>query len=162
MYCHRCATKQAIDAGVYAGVPFEQLPCAACQLEENSTGTIAFDEGREDAKVREGLGIPETPPGEALPVSVLGDALNLFLGMNEEDFAVVRARFAGKQYAQIAAERRVTPQAVEIRLRRILERIPLLQNLFPSKSKKRQARQRRKASSGQRGALLQSQQAAPA
>jgi hypothetical protein len=162
MYCHRCATKQAIDAGVYAGVPYEQLPCAACKLEENSTGTIAFDEAREDAKVREGLGIPETPPVEELPVSVLGDALKLFLGLSDDELAIVRGKWAGKCYAELAAERRVTPQAVEIRLRRLLEATPLLGCLFVQKLKRRQARQKLKVSSRKGEVVTASQQTATA
>jgi len=147
MYCHRCAAKQAIDAGVYAGVPFEELPCSKCHLEHSAEGTMSFDAGREDKKAREGLGIPEAPPAAMMPVTVLEEAVKLFLGLSTEEFALVRDRYAGKQYAQIAAERRVTPQAVEIRLRRVLQRIPLIQYLFPTKTKKRQARQRLKAAS---------------
>ncbi len=141
MYCHRCATKQAIDAGVYAGLAFEELPCAKCVLEESSQGTMAFDEDREDKMNCEGLGTPEVPPVEELPIGILGDALKLFLGMSDDELAVVRARYAGQNYAQIAAERQITGQAIEIRLTRIIERNPLLAYLFPKKSRKRKMRQ---------------------
>jgi hypothetical protein len=141
MYCHRCAVKQGIDAGAYAGVAFEELPCAKCVLEESSQGTMAFDEDREDKMNCEGLGTPEVPPVEELPIGILGDALKLFLGMSNDELALVRGKFAGKFYAEIAAERQITAQAVEGRLRRIIDRNPLLAFVFPKKVRKRKMRQ---------------------
>jgi DNA-directed RNA polymerase specialized sigma24 family protein len=61
-------------------------------------------------------------------------------------FRIVQRRYKGDSYALIAEELKVTPQAVEIQLRRALEAHPHLKQLLPEKAKRQAARKRRQRS----------------
>ncbi len=47
MECHRCEHRKAVEAGKFARMDYQDTPCAACELTENSDYTIEYDPERE-------------------------------------------------------------------------------------------------------------------
>ena len=149
--CHKCPHAPLIEAHAYDGVDWEQTPCSKCpQVNEDaaSAQTRDFDDDR--ASVR------WPPPEEVaepavLPFSVLVEALKGFLEIAPRTFRIVQRRYQGDTYALIAEELEVTPQAVEIQLRRALETHPHLKSLLPGKAKRQAARKRKRLVMARRG-----------
>jgi len=131
----------------HSGVRFEDTPCATCELTEDSSHTLEFDEGRSE------IGYQSNDEGDdpELPLSVLAEALRGFMELPPRTFRIVQRRYKGDSYALIAEELKVTPQAVEIQLRRALEAHPHLKQLLPEKAKRQAARKRRQRSMARRG-----------
>jgi hypothetical protein len=162
MNCSTCEFAAKIKDAEHSGVRFEDTPCATCELTEDSSHTMAFDEeraapvevgGHGSAALTAGMpeiGDPDDGP-DALPLSVLAEALRGFLELPPRTFRIVQRRYKGDSYALIAEELKVTPQAVEIQLRRALEAHPHLKQLLPEKAKRQAARQRRQRSMARRG-----------
>jgi hypothetical protein len=48
MECHKCPFREKLEAGEYAQVPYDETPCAKCELNEYSDRTIEFDQEREN------------------------------------------------------------------------------------------------------------------
>ncbi len=149
MNCSKCEFAAKIKEAEHAGVRFEDTPCATCELTEDSSHTMVFDEERaapdEVGGQRPETGDPDDGPDE-LPLSVLAEALRGFLELPPRTFRIVQRRYKGDSYALIAEELKVTPQAVEIQLRRALEAHPHLKQLLPEKAKRQAARKRRQRS----------------
>ena len=152
MECHRCEHREAVRAGKYARVAFQDTPCAKCELKENSEFTMAYDEERETAKSVTGgqwtLDETQNPDAgsedeERLPISVMREIVAALLTMPTEIRDAVCWRYAGFKYQDVAKVQNVTMAAVEVRHTRALRRWPVLQALFPAKVA-RQARRRRK------------------
>lgn len=129
-------------------MPYEQTPCARCELKENSDFTIEYDEGREKPG---SLGRPTTdgrPEAEerCLPISVMQELVTALLCMPRDVRDAVCWRYAGFKYREVAKVQNVTMAAVEVRHRRALRRWPVLQALFPEKVAKqgRRGRDRRR------------------
>jgi hypothetical protein len=129
------------------GVKFEDTPCSKCSLEERSCGTLPYDDARgaEAAVCRcaaHGGSDPEAGI-ELMPVKVLADAVRLLLSLPKDALEVIRLRYGGMPYAEIAELMGKGVDAVEKRHLRVLEKNPALGALFPRKVRKRRARQRR-------------------
>ena len=150
MNCSRCEFAAKIKDAEHSGIRYEDAPCASCQLKENSLYTLEFKEGRASVRIR------WPPPEEEavtdlLPVSVLVEAVKGFLEMPQRTFRIVQRRMKGDSYALIARELEVTPQAVEVRLKRALEKHPHLKSLMPGKARRQKARKRKMRSMVRRG-----------
>lgn len=147
MNCSTCEFAAMIKDAEHSGVRFEDTPCATCELTEDSSHTLEFDEGRSE------IGYQSNDEGDdpELPLSVLAEALRGFMELPPRTFRIVQRRYKGDSYALIAEELKVTPQAVEIQLRRALEAHPHLKQLLPEKAKRQAARKRRQRSMARRG-----------
>lgn len=143
MECHRCMHREAVEAGKYRNVAFEQTPCGVCQLVENSMGTIAYDEERGAGERR-----AEAPSAEWMPVDVLGEAVATILMLPPTLRDIVCWRYSGVLYRDIAVLQGMTTAAVEQRHRRAMRRWPILQELFREKVAKQW---RRRPHGGRRG-----------
>ena len=150
--CHECEHAARIAANEFACVEWENTPCASCpQLKEDAASrhTIEFVE-----KVKGPVRWPppeDTAVADRLPISVLAEALRGFLELPQRTFRIVQRRYHGDAYAAIAEELEVTPQAVEIQLKRALEAHPHLKSLLPAKAKRQEARKRKRRSWARRG-----------
>lgn len=147
MNCSTCEFAAKIKDAEHSGVRFEDTPCATCELTEDSSHTLEFDEGRSESgdQPNDEWDDPE------LPLSVLAEALRGFMELPPRTFRIVQRRYKGDSYALIAEELKVTPQAVEIQLRRALAAHPHLKQLLPGKAKRQAARKRRQRSMARRG-----------
>ena len=148
MECHKCQWAARIKEWEHDGTPFEQIPCARCKLNEVSAGTLAYDEdrlGSEEADrgltpADEAEAAEEPDAGDVLPVSVMADAVRLLLSLPKDALEVIRLRFGGLPYAEIARLMGKSVDAVEKRHERVLEKNPVLGELFPRKVRKRRVR----------------------
>ena len=149
MNCSHCEFAAKIKEAEHGGICYEDTPCASCKLTEDSSHTMAFDEERDASQAVS----PECPADgpDALPLSVLAEALRGFLDLPPRTFRILQRRYKGDAYALIAEELEVTPQAVEIQLRRALEAHPHLKHLLPEKARRQAARQRKRLSLARRG-----------
>ena len=150
MNCSDCDFAARIKEAEHCGIRFEDTPCATCELTEDSSHTLAFDEARADrtddsGRRTEDGGQPDDP---VLPLSVLAEALRCFLELPHRAFRILQRRYNGDSYVVIAKELEVTPQAVEIQLRRTLEAHPHLKQLLPEKARRQAARKRKRMSRG--------------
>ena len=149
MNCAKCEFAAKIKEAGGGGIRYEDTPCATCKLAEDSSHTMAFDEARAG---RDGAGGRRTEDGgrgdgpDALPLSVLAEALRGFLELPPRTFRIVQRRYRGDAYALIAEELEVTPQAVEMQLKRALAAHPHLRQLLPEKARRQAARKRRRQS----------------
>jgi DNA-directed RNA polymerase specialized sigma24 family protein len=141
MVCTKCEWDEKVRAGEFKNAAWGDTPCARCQLREDSTGTVAYEDDRPPQEEGCGGGAPD---GEdpLLPTSVLADALRLFLALPRDALDVLHLRYGGMPYREIAAKLGVGTAAVEVRHKRMIENIPALRELFPGKARKRQARRR--------------------
>ena len=79
MECHRCKDREDMEAGKYAGIPFDQTPCAKCQLHEVSLRTMPVNPerpvfvpgGMAPGQTEEGLHV-DTPFGDPSDNIVVG------------------------------------------------------------------------------------------
>ena len=149
MNCSTCEFAAKIKDAEHSGVRFEDTPCATCALTEDSSHTLEFDEGRSE--------IGDQPNDEGddpeLPLSVLAEALRGFMELPPRTFRIVQRRYKGDSYVAIAQELAVTPQAVEIQLKRAMEAHPHLKHLLPEKARRQAARKRKRLSMARRGKL---------
>lgn len=81
---------------------------------------------------------------EMMPLSVLADAVRMLMSLPKDALEVVRLRYGGMPYTKIAKLMGKSVDAVEKRHERVLEKIPVLGELFPRKVRKQRARQRSK------------------
>ncbi len=134
MECHKCQYTAAVQAGVYAGRPFEETPCAACDQPDGRAqpNSIRFHPG-----VDVGVSEPEAGVEEVMPVSVLADTVRLFLALPPDAMEIVRLRYAGKRFCEIALALHRRRKTVEMILYRTLEKHPALAELMPRPAKTR-------------------------
>ena len=152
MNCSRCEFAAKIKEADQSGIRYEDTPCASCRLTEDSSHTMEFDEARDTPATggqrAEDGGQPDDP---ALPLSVLAEAVRGLLDLPPRTFRILQRRYHGDGYAVIARELEVTPQAVEMQLKRAMEVHPHLKHLLPEKAKKQEARKRKMRSMARRG-----------
>ena len=144
MECHRCQHRDAVQKGRLARVPFEETPCAKCELKEYSEFTIEYIEDRESRiqNPESRMAEQETESEEVLPVSVMREAMVEFLRLPPEIRNVVCWRFAGMSFKDIAALQGITVAGVEVRLWRAMKKWPALTALFGEKAAKQMRRKR--------------------
>jgi len=152
MQCHRCEHHEAVEAGKYALVSFEETPCAKCELLEDSSRTMqveldrpvyvpGHDEGVEPTYQM--VLFPEEAEPEAetsLPVEVMGELVGRLLSLPRELRDVVCWRFMGLSYPRIARKQQITTAGAEARHDRAMRLFPELRKLFARKIAKRQMR----------------------
>jgi len=153
MECHKCEWAAMIKQWEHEGVRFEDTPCAACKLDESQMrGCSLLYEGDDEARkaFEEAYCLPHFHGGDEddglvseMPVSVLADAVRLLMSLPRDALEVLRLRYGGLPYAQIAALLGKSVDAVEKRHERVLMKHPVLGELFPAKVGKRRARQHR-------------------
>lgn len=144
MECHKCEWAARVKQWEHEGVKFEDTPCAKCSLEERSVHTLVYDESRADEAAKRhcaasGGDIQDTAV-ELMPVSVLADAVRLLLSLPKDALEVIRLRYGGLPYAEIARLMGKSVDAVEKRHERVLEKNPVLGALFPKKVGKKRWR----------------------
>ena len=143
MQCHKCEWAAKIKQWEHEGVKFEDTPCAACSLEEDSRYTKPVEEERmtEEMMADDGDKRPEGEEpwsaerngAEMLPVSVMADAVRLLLSLPKDALEVIRLRYGGMPYAEIGRLIGLGQDAAEKRFHRALDKHPVLESLFPRK-----------------------------
>jgi hypothetical protein len=138
MVCTKCEWEGLVRAGEFKDWPWEETPCARCVLKEDSTETLAYDDNR--PPLEEGYaGGTADAEDPLLPASVLADALRLFLALPRDALDVIHLRYGGMPYREIAAKLGVGTGAVEMRHKRVLEKVTALKELFTKKAWRRAA-----------------------
>ena len=161
--CHKCPHAPRIEAHEFDGIDWNRCPCSRCpEFKEDaaSARTLRYDDGR-DTPGTGGHGSTSLIAGTteaggrtvdpALPISVLAEAVRGFLELPPKTFRLLQRRFLGDSYRLIAEEQNISPQAVEIQLRRALEAHPHLKSLLPGKAKRQEARRSKQLSMSRRG-----------
>ena len=140
MECHVCPQFKINLENASKGVLVEwaSTPCATCQLEESSERTIDFDENRPEAEWKSVD--PEDNTDLMMPCSALSTAMHVFLDLPQPAFELIRMRREGMTYAQIGEAMGVTAQAAEIRLKRLIAKLPVLGELFVAKVRRQRFR----------------------
>ena len=150
MECHKCKWAAKIKQWEHEGVKFEDTPCARCSLVENSNYTRPFETEAADAlqvKAEAGGPRPEIIVDEVpdtMPISVLADAVRLLMSLPRDALEVVRLRYGGMPYAEIAEMLGKNVDAVEKQHERMIVKNPALGALLPVKVSKKRLRQRRR------------------
>ena len=151
MECHKCEWALRVSADQRASMPFEDTPCAACKLDESQMRGCSLlyqddDEARQ--AYAEAYCMPHFGGEEKdglvseMPVSVLADAVRLLMSLPRDALEVLRLRYGGLPYTQIADILGKSVDAVEKRHERVLMKHPVLGELFPEKMGKQRLRQR--------------------
>lgn len=144
MFCHKCCHDADVRAGKYAGVAYEETPCAKCSMKMCSVGSREFEDWRRDETVK-----LEDIPDEArdgggrateMPVEVLVELVAGLLALPTAFRDVVCWRLCGWSYRDIAAAQGITPAGAEWRHKRALEMSPLLASAFAAKAARRERR----------------------
>lgn len=140
MECHLCPQFKINLENAANGVLVEwaSTPCASCNLEEASERTIDFDENRQGPE-RKSME-PNENPDIMMPCSALLTAMHVFLDLPQPAFELIRMRRDGMTYAQIGGTMGVTAQAAEIRLKRLIAKLPVLGELFVRKVRRQRFR----------------------
>lgn len=151
MECHKCEWALRVPAEQREAMRFEDTPCAACNLDESQMrGCSLLYEGDEEARkaFEEAYCLPHYHDGDEdaglvseMPVSVLADAVRLLMSLPRDALEVMRLRYGGLPYTQIAALLGKSVDAVEKRHVRLLMKYPVLGELFPAKVGKQRLRQ---------------------
>jgi len=134
MECHDCPHAGEIAAGAFADVPWEETPCAEC-LRAGRPGAVCLTSGKRHVfldEARTAAPEPADGPGDTLmPVSVLADALGALLRLSAKTLEVVRLRYLGVGYREIAERLGMGRSACTMRVVRALADYPVLMELLP-------------------------------
>ncbi len=175
MECHKCPFREKIEAGKFALVPYDETPCAKCELKEYSDRTIEFDQERENQTATAagtsafGSTADMTPDmtnslqsaeyfrnasesgheEELLPLSLMNEVVFRLLSMPPDTRDVLCWRFAGIPYRDIAILQGCTVAAVEKRHWKAMKKWPALRAMFATKVAKQS--RRKPASRNQKG-----------
>ena len=148
MECHTCPEYMN-----HQGEAWEATPCSVCVLREDSYGTRPYRESEAanavwdacpdethpertahaDTARSEPANNPETDD-PLVPISVLADALSLWLRLSLPARKVIQLRMAQIPYSEIGRRLGCSRQAAEKLVAQALAREPLLGNLLPAKS----------------------------
>ena len=157
MECHKCewSERLAADPKAFVNLAWELTPCAKCLLKDDPQHyPLSFDEALGGAT----CGGPDQTNGdeEQLPLNVLAEALRVLFGLPRGVLEVVRLRFNGAEYNEIAEELGVKRSTAEMRLLRAVRTQPVLRALFLGRFKRRGLRRkeylRKKSRRGKPGA----------
>ena len=154
MECHRCKDREDMEAGKYAGIPFDQTPCAKCQLHEVSLRTMPVNPerpvfvpgGMAPGQTDEGLHVDNPFPEEAeaseakLPVNVMEELITRLLALPHDIRDIVCWRFMGLSYPEIGRRQGITTAGAEARHRRAMRMFPELRELFIRKTARHKRR----------------------
>jgi DNA-binding CsgD family transcriptional regulator len=120
--CHKCEHN-----GKFKGVAYEKTPCASCQIVDR-TDVVGYEDNVASPCAR---AFDEDALSESMPVRVLADALNIFVGLTVREFEIVRLRFRGETLPDIAATLGVGVFEIRFQLRKLLRKAPVLRKLLP-------------------------------
>ena len=132
MECHKCRITAEIEAGIWKDTPFEETACAQCQLADDSRGTMAYreadpanaawdhspdDETLEAAQLADGQSsapFEHLDPGDpSVPLSVLADAMSLWMSLSLPARKVFQMRMQKLPYSAIGERLGCSRQAAE-------------------------------------------------
>lgn len=137
MQCHRCRNQAEVRDGKYRDVAFENTPCGKCKWRQtNSEYTLEYDDEITPASALDALLPTARTRRDALPVSVLIEAMRVLLRLRPVTRDVVLMRARGMTYAAIAHVVGTSVAAVEMRHVRALRNAPVLGALFRAKAAK--------------------------
>ena len=150
MDCFHCPHAASIARGDYADCAWQDTPCFGCEC-----GSGADPQPyREAVRVDERL-VADGRPGPAdeaaaldpapggYPLSVLASALDALLRLSPEDFEILRMRRDGRTWEEISLTLCLGVAACQMRLKRLIDREPVLAELVPTLKGKRLRRERR-------------------
>jgi hypothetical protein len=139
MECHNCKHQADVQAGMYADVPWDLSPCAACTFEEReSTYTVEYDPEREG---RVAAPVAGQHQEAYVPLSAVVSLLAMLWDMPEKTQTIIRGRMAKRTYAEIGRELGVSAARVEWLQQRAMTRWPALRAMFPAKAARAQRRE---------------------
>ena len=141
--CHNCETAVEIANGKYQGKKWDELPCATCEVVAETSHAMEYDENRPAANPVNRLQTTDLGGAgaeEMMPVSVLSDAMAELLTMPRELRDLICWRNSGMLYREIGLVLRVSPAAVERRLKRAMKKWPALAAMFAVKAAKQKRR----------------------
>jgi hypothetical protein len=154
MNCHSCKTTAEIEAGKWTDVPFNQTPCGACRLSQDSYGTLEYQEGHisnsspdadnpddeewthelADGQISHPFanldGDNEDPQ---VPLSALVEAMQLWTRLSLPARKTFQMRMAGLPFAEIGKRLGFSRQMAEKLVSKAIAEDGRLQNLVPSK-----------------------------
>lgn len=139
--CHSCETADLIAAGRYKHIPWEEVPCATCEVIAKTSHAMEYDDQKispEEAKPSHHK--PEDEQTDNATLEKMIDAMVAFLQLRPEVRDVIAWRMAGLKYPDIALLQGVTTACVEKRHKTALVSWPALQALFPRKIAKQRIR----------------------
>jgi len=142
MECHLCPQFKINLENASKGVLVEwsKTPCAICQLEESSARTLEYDDNQEADEKMSAEG--DDSIDSLMPCSALSAAMHVFLDLPQPAFELIRMRRDGMTFGQIGEVLGVTAQAAEIRLKRLIIKLPVLGELFAGKVRRQRFRRR--------------------
>jgi len=135
MRCHNCRHHEAILRGDFDSKPWNETPCAACKLGEDTFYSVPFDEENPPVvATRQASGSP------LIPADVLAQFVQGLLSLPSELRDIVAWRYQGVPYKEIAQRQGISIQLAEMRHKIAIRDWPVLQSLFPYKTAKRRRR----------------------
>jgi hypothetical protein len=153
--CHKCRTATEIKKGTWRDVPFNQTPCARCQLREDSYGTMEYREAdpanasRDHNPDDEQLEAAELAGGKTsaqfethdtddplVPLSILTEAMATWLDLSLPARKVFQMRKQKLPYSTIGQRLGISRQAAESLIAKAIGKDGRLNNLLPEKKKR--------------------------
>lgn len=141
MTCHSCPHSKSILRGEFDSKSWDELPCSTCKLGEDTFFSIPLDPDRppvsaDDPTVERAK--TSVPLAETMPVAVFADFVEALMSLPPEQRDVVAWRFQGLRYQDIAKRHGTSIQLAEMRHKIAMRDFPILLELFPEKTAKRQ------------------------
>ena len=152
MRCHICTHHEAVLRGDYSSKPWNEIPCASCELHEDTFYSVPFDEENPPVSAPGCPVLPcdndpvvpqhpsSVPLVAELPVEVLAKFIEGLLSLPAELRDIVAWRYQAITYKEIAERQGISTQLAEMRHKRALREFPMLQCLFTEKVAKRHRR----------------------
>ena len=151
MDCFHCPHAEAIARGDYADCAWQDTPCFGCECGSAPYVQPYRESGTHDERlVADGRPGPadeaaalDPAPAGGYPLSVLASALDVLLRLSPEDFEILQMRRDGRTWEEISLTLCLGVAACQMRLKRLIDREPVLAELVPTLKGKRLRRERR-------------------
>jgi len=121
--CHKCQHN-----GKFKGVPYEETPCATCQL-VGRADVVGYEDNIASPCAR-AFGGEETY-SETMPLRVLADFVKLLVKLTPLEYHILQARYKGDTLPEIAAQLGIGRYAAREHFRKLLRKAPVLKKLVP-------------------------------
>ena len=152
--CHKCRTATEIEEGTWKDVPFDQTPCASCQLSSDSFGTLPYieacaanssqDQNPDDEDWKDELADAQSPmpfasidrenqDDPSVPLSALVDAMQLWMRLSLPARKTFQLRMVNVPYSEIGKRLGFSRQMAEKLVAKAIAEDGRLQNLLPAK-----------------------------
>ena len=150
MDCFHCPHAAAIARGEYVDCSWQDTPCFGCECGSGSDSQPYREAVRVDERLvadgrpgpaDEAAALDPAPGG--YPLSVLASALDALLRLSPADFEILRMRRDGRTWEEISLTLCLGVAACQMRLKRLIDREPVLAELVPTLKGKRLRRERR-------------------